>query len=152
MVEAIREGYKALLENDNSEAAVETAINIMENSPAFNAGTGSVLTATGEVEMDACIINGTDLTAGAVGAVRHVKNPISLAKLVKDKSGYVFLVGYEAEMFALNNGVGLVPTSDLIANWNETLRQEFSEKYEKIKVNCLLNLGAQNLMLELLAQ
>jgi beta-aspartyl-peptidase (threonine type) len=67
-------------------------------------------------------------STGAVGAVRHIKNPISLAKLVKDGSEHVLIVGHEAELFALNHGVRLVPTSDLIARWNDTyhVAEDFS--------------------------
>ncbi|XP_021955564.1 isoaspartyl peptidase/L-asparaginase isoform X2 [Folsomia candida] len=118
MLAAIRAGYAALQTEDDAQLAVIEAIKVMEDSPAFNAGTGSVRSASGEVEMDAIIINGTDLGTGAVGAVRHIKNPITLARLVKDTSEHVFLVGYQAELFALNsNQMNLVPTSSLIANW-----------------------------------
>ncbi|ODM89428.1 Isoaspartyl peptidase/L-asparaginase [Orchesella cincta] len=116
MVDSIRAGFQVLLDSDNPMDAVEAAIHVMENSPAFNAGYGSVLTENGEIEMDAIVINGTDLSAGAVGAMKHVLHPISVARLVMNSTQHVFLVGEFAEKFAESQGVPLVPTSDLIAN------------------------------------
>ncbi|ODM91089.1 Isoaspartyl peptidase/L-asparaginase [Orchesella cincta] len=75
--EALRAGYDVLKATNNSVDAVEAAIKVMELDEAFNAGYGSVLTSTGEVEMDAILIRGSDLKAGAVGAMR--KNPIRLS-------------------------------------------------------------------------
>ncbi|CAL8139216.1 unnamed protein product [Orchesella dallaii] len=116
MVASIRAGFQVLLDTDNPMDAVEAAIHVLESSPAFNAGYGSVLTENGEIEMDAIVINGTDLTAGAVGAMKHVLHPISVARFVMNSTEHVFLVGEFAEKFAESRGIPLVPTSELIAN------------------------------------
>jgi beta-aspartyl-peptidase (threonine type) len=83
----------------------------MEDSPLFNAGKGAVFTADGKNELDAYIMYGRDRRAGAVAALRHVKNPIDLARLVMEKSPHVLLVGEGAEAFATEQGVQLVPES-----------------------------------------
>lgn len=130
MLESIRVGFKVLLDTDNPMDAVEAAINAMENLAAFNAGYGSVLTDTGEIEMDAIIVNGTDVSAGAVGAMKHVRHPISVARFVMNSTKHVLLVGEFAEKFAATCGFELVPTSDLIANG--TLSSSSTPKKRKI--------------------
>src|SRR5262249_20577798 len=89
--------------------AVTAAIRIMEDDPQFNAGRGAVLNHQGMAELDASIMDGQGPHAGAIAAVRHVKNPIDLARLVMDKSPHVLLVGDGAEEFALEHGLTLVP-------------------------------------------
>ncbi len=106
--EAIDAGYKILEEGGSSLDAVEAAINVMEDSPLFNSARGAVLTAEGTVELDASIMNGKDLNAGAVAGVKHIKNPISLARLVMNKSPHVMLAGKGAEVFAKEQGVEFV--------------------------------------------
>ena len=83
----------------------------MEDDPQFNAGRGAVLNHEGDAELDAAIMDGNGPRAGAVAGVRHVKNPIELARLVMDKSPHVLLVADGAEEFALEQGVVLVPRS-----------------------------------------
>jgi beta-aspartyl-peptidase (threonine type) len=80
--------------------AVETAVSVMENDAVFNAGKGSSLTAAGTVEMDAAIMDGSDLSAGAVAMIRRVKNPIRLARLVMEETDHVLLAGEKAEELA----------------------------------------------------
>jgi beta-aspartyl-peptidase (threonine type) len=92
-------------------SAVEAAIRVMEDSPLFNAGKGASYNIAGFNELDACIMNGATLEAGGVGVVRHVRNPISLARLVMEKSEHVLMVGEGAEAFALEQGMTLVPPS-----------------------------------------
>jgi beta-aspartyl-peptidase (threonine type) len=93
-------GY-AILENGGSALdAVETAVKFLEDSPLFNAGKGSVFTAEGTHEMDAAIMDGNTLEAGAVSLVTGIKNPISLARDVMEKSYHVFLAGEGAMQFA----------------------------------------------------
>jgi len=87
----------------------------MELDPAFNAGYGSVLTSKGEVEQDALIIKGSDLSAGAVGEIKHSLHPISLARIVMEKTPHTFLVGAGAEEIALQHGMTLVSNESLIA-------------------------------------
>ena len=77
--------------------AVEAAVSVMEDDPIFNAGTGSALTCIGTVEMDAAIMDGRDLSAGAVALVRNIKNPIHLARVVMEKTDHVLLAGMTAE-------------------------------------------------------
>ncbi len=80
--------------------AVIAVITVLEDSPLFNAGKGAVLTNAGTVELDAAIMDGSALRAGAVAGVKHVKNPITLARLVMEKSPHVMLAGDGAEAFA----------------------------------------------------
>ena len=83
--EALMAGYKALQEGKPGLDAVEIAIRIMEDSPLFNAGKGAVFTADGKNELDASIMNGKTLAAGAVAGLSHVKNPITLARAVMER-------------------------------------------------------------------
>ncbi|PYO08999.1 MAG: beta-aspartyl-peptidase [Gemmatimonadetes bacterium] len=106
---ALRTGYEILQRGGSSLDAVEAAIRIMEDCPLFNAGKGAVFTANGVNELDASIMDGKTLGAGAVAAVEHVKNPISLARMVMEKSPHVMMVGSGAEEFAKTQGVKLVP-------------------------------------------
>lgn len=107
--EAIDAGYKVLNDGGDSVTAVTTAINILEDSPLFNAGKGAVYTFDGGHELDASLMDGNTMNAGAVSGVKHIKNPIDLAKAVMDKSVHVMLSGQGAEEFALNQGFTLVP-------------------------------------------
>jgi beta-aspartyl-peptidase (threonine type) len=100
---------QAILEADGSALdAVEQAVAVMEDNPLFNAGRGAVLTMDGTVELDASIMDGEQLRAGAVAAVRHVRNPIRLARRVLEDTPHVFLVGDGADRFAEQAGVALV--------------------------------------------
>lgn len=102
--ESIQAGYRALLDGAPSTAAVTAAINVMENSPLFNAGKGAVFNAAGKNEMDASIMEGAGLNAGAVASVSHIKNPIDLALKVMTDSEHVMLMGEGAEEFARQQG------------------------------------------------
>lgn len=106
---ALRTGYQILARGGTSLDAVEATIRVMEDSPLFNAGRGAVFTAEGTNELDASIMDGRTLNAGSVAALQHVKNPISLARLVMEKSPHVMMVGAGAEEFAKSQGVKLVP-------------------------------------------
>ncbi|SRX52887.1 isoaspartyl peptidase/L-asparaginase family protein [Aequorivita sp. CIP111184] len=98
--EALEKGY-AILENDGSAMdAIETAVNYLEDSPLFNAGKGSVFTNDGTHEMDAAIMDGKNLKAGAVSLITGISNPITLARDVMEKSDHVFLAGDGAMRFA----------------------------------------------------
>lgn len=98
--DAINAGEIILKAGGSSLDAVELAIKSLENNLLFNAGKGAVFTNTGKNEMDASIMNGKDLTAGAVAGVTNIKNPISLARAVMEKSEHVFLAGLGALEFA----------------------------------------------------
>lgn len=97
---ALDSGVELLEKGSSALDAVESVVEMLENSPLFNAGKGSVFTADGLHEMDASIMDGSDLKAGAVAMVRGVKNPIKLARAVMDYSDHVFLAGEGAEDFA----------------------------------------------------
>lgn len=105
LTEAIQQGSAILEKGGSSLAAVEAAVISLENFPLFNAGKGAVFTNKGCHEMDASIMCGLNLNAGAVSGISNVKNPIALARLVMEKSGHVYLSGKEAEYFARNQGL-----------------------------------------------
>ena len=98
--EAIDAGNKILISGGSSVDAVVAAVMALENFPLFNAGKGAVFTNKGTHEMDASIMDGKTLEAGAVSGISNVQNPVALARVIKDKSGHVFLCGSEAETFA----------------------------------------------------
>ncbi len=106
--EALLAGYKKLQEGKSGLDAVQTAINLMEDSPLFNAGKGAVFNAEGKNELDAAIMDGKTLKAGAVAALHHVKNPINLARAVMENSPHVMMVGDGAEQFAKQQKIELV--------------------------------------------
>ncbi len=105
---AVVAGYKALQEGKTSLDAVEIAIRILEDSPLFNAGKGAVFTNDGKNELDASIMDGKTLGAGAVAGLRQIKNPISLARAVMEKSEHVMMIGEGAEKFARTQKIDLV--------------------------------------------
>ncbi len=105
--DALDSGYAVLANNGTAVDAVEQAVKSLENNVLFNAGRGSVFTKKGEHEMDASIMDGSNLMAGAVAGVRNVVNPIELANAVMLKSDHVFLSGNGAVDFALQQGVAL---------------------------------------------
>lgn len=98
---ALETGLNILQKGGNSLDAVESAVVELENFPLFNAGRGAVFTHDGKNEMDACLMNGKTLRAGAVAFVRQVKNPVKLARLVMEKTPHVLLAGEGANEFAL---------------------------------------------------
>jgi beta-aspartyl-peptidase (threonine type) len=115
---------QGLLENGGSALdAVEAAVTVLEDNPLFNAGRGAVLCDDGSVELDAAIMNGSDLRAGAVAGIRHIKNPIQLARRLLEKSPHVFLVSDGAEAFADANGFQRVSNDYFITSYrSEQLR------------------------------
>jgi beta-aspartyl-peptidase (threonine type) len=111
-LEAALDGGFAVLERGGSALdAVTAAVRLLEDHPSFNAGHGAALTRERAAELDAAIMDGRQLRAGAVASVRHVKNPIELARRVMEKSRHVLLVGAGAEEFALEEGLTLVPNN-----------------------------------------
>ena len=107
--DAMKAGYDVLEKNGDALDAVKAAVIELENNSLFNAGKGSVFTNTGTHEMDASIMDGKDLSAGAVAAIRNVRNPIELAYTVMKKSEHVLLIGNGAEEFAKQNGIAFEP-------------------------------------------
>ena len=108
LARALEAGYEALLAG-NALDAVTAAVAAMEDDPHFNAGRGSCYNAEGEIEMDASIMDGATLRAGAVAAVRLIRNPVLAARAVMDRTRHVLLVGASAERFARKHGVKLEP-------------------------------------------
>ena len=106
--EAIRTGHEILANGGTAIEAVQRTINIMENSPLFNAGKGAVFTNEGKNELDASIMEGKTLNAGAVSGVTTVKNPINLAWEVMENSEHVMLSGKGAEQFAKERNLEIV--------------------------------------------
>jgi len=108
MNDALTAGYKVLADGGTSLDAVQAAIVILEDSPLFNAGKGAVFTHDGTNELDASIMDGGTMRAGAVAGLKHIKNPIRLARLVMEKSPHVMMAGDGAEAFAKQQGVEFV--------------------------------------------
>ncbi len=111
LAEALDASYAVLDSGGSSLDAVATAVRLLEDNPLFNAGRGAVLTHDGSVELDASIMDGRHRRAGAVAGLRHVRNPIDLARRVMEASPHVMLYGAGAEEFAIEQGVTLVPNS-----------------------------------------
>jgi beta-aspartyl-peptidase (threonine type) len=107
--EAVTAGYQILQTGGSSLDAVSRAITLLEDSPHFNAGKGAVFNAEGKNELDASIMNGADLSAGAVAAVHNIRNPILLARQVMVDSPHVMLMGEGAEIFARNHDIQFEP-------------------------------------------
>ncbi|TDE01780.1 isoaspartyl peptidase/L-asparaginase family protein [Flavobacterium hiemivividum] len=129
--EAVKVGHEILRNGGSSLDAVEKTINIMENSPLFNAGKGAVFTNEGKNELDASIMDGKTLKAGAIAGVTTVKNPINLARAVMEKSEHVMLVREGAEFFAKENGLELVNPAYF---YTENRYQSLLKAQEKDKI------------------
>lgn len=108
---ALDAGYALLEDGGSALDAVTEAVRILEDDPQFNAGRGAVLTHEGAAELDASIMDGLGPRAGAVAGLRHVKNPIGLARRVMDNSPHVMLIGEGAEEFARTQGLEFVPNT-----------------------------------------
>lgn len=109
--QALQTGYAILQQGGSSLDAVEATVRVMEDSPLFNAGKGAVFTNEGRNEMDASIMSGRRLEAGAVAGVTVIKNPISAARAVMEKSQHVMMAGRGAEKFAREAGLEIVDPS-----------------------------------------
>jgi len=138
---SVQAGYQALLDDAPSTEAVTRAINVMENSPLFNAGFGAVFNAAGKNEMDASIMEGAGLNAGSVAAVSHIKNPINLASKVMTDSEHVMLMGEGAEEFARQQGFEMMDPAYFHTDFRwqqlqrikakETAQEEFTPEDQK---------------------
>jgi len=111
---AAEAGWRVLAAGGTALDAVEAAVRLLEDDPTFNAGTGACLTAGGHVELDAAIMDGATLACGAVAAVRDVRNPVTLARRVMERSGHVLLVADGASAFARAVGVPAVDGASLV--------------------------------------
>nr|WP_193987534.1 isoaspartyl peptidase/L-asparaginase [Lelliottia steviae] len=132
--EAVETGYTVLEKGGESLDAITAAINVLENSPFFNAGRGAVYTYDGAHELDASIMDGRNRQAGAVAGIKHIENPINLARLVMEKSVHVMLSGQGAEDFAKTQGVPLVENNlfDTESRYEALLKAK--EKLDKQQV------------------
>ena len=124
VLSALKAGWEILKDGGTAVDAVERSIIVMENDDTFNAGHGSVLDAAGEIELDASIMEGGTLRAGAVAALQNVANPISAARAIMEESDSVLLVGLGAMRFAKEHGIATCGQDALItgreiARWRE---------------------------------
>jgi beta-aspartyl-peptidase (threonine type) len=123
---AAREGLALLLAGGSALDAVELAVRLLEDDPDYNAGIGAVLTEAGDVELDAAIMDGGTLRCGGVAAVKDVRNPVTLARQVMERSAHVLLAGDGASRFARAAGIpaidnGLLVTARQRARWEAAL-------------------------------
>jgi beta-aspartyl-peptidase (threonine type) len=133
---ALHTGKKILEQGGTALDAVEMTIRAMEDNPLFNAGKGAVFTHEGKNELDASIMDGSDLGAGAVAAVTDIKNPISAARMVMTRSPHVLLTGAGASQFAKEQGLEIVPPSYFYTQrrWNDL--QEILKREKNGTVGC----------------
>jgi beta-aspartyl-peptidase (threonine type) len=128
LTEALKAGKAKLDNGGTSLDAVEAAIRVMEDSPFLNAGRGSVFTHDGRNELDASIMEGSQKKAGAIAGVQVIKNPISAARAVMEKSKHVMFIGRNAETFAAQHGLELVDPSYF---WTEKRWKDIQEIWKK---------------------
>lgn len=133
--EAIDVGHQILAEGGTALEAVQRTINVMENSPLFNSGKGAVLNADGIAELDASIMDGKTLNAGAISGVQHIKNPINLAYEVMDKSNHVMLSAMGAEDFAEQHGLEFVENSYFITKRRQRALEASKAKEQGLSAN-----------------
>jgi beta-aspartyl-peptidase (threonine type) len=134
--EALTIGKDILENGGKSLDAVEQVVKYLENDPLFNAGKGAVYTSAGTHELDASIMDGSNLSTGAVTLITNVKNPISLARVVMEKTPHVLLGGKGAENFAEEMGLEIVPNDYFDS---ENRRKQLQKEQEKVKgtVGCV---------------
>ena len=142
--ECLREAATFLEDGGSALDCVEMVVRRLEDDPSFNAGRGAVFNSRGEHELDASIMDGRDLSCGAVAGVKTVKNPVALARLVMSQTRHVLLAGDGAEEFARENGVERVENSYFStparrADW------ERKQRYSKGTVGCVVRDVAGNL-------
>ncbi|XP_053565047.1 isoaspartyl peptidase/L-asparaginase [Bombina bombina] len=135
--DAAKCGFAILANGGSSMQAVEAAVRMMEDNNVFDAGHGAVLNADGDVELDAIIMDGKNLSAGAVSCIKNISNPITFARAVLEKTPHCMLTGAGANAFAEKLGINRVPTNELVTE--HALREW--EQYQKYKqsVTCLFN-------------
>jgi len=141
LTNALQIGKDVLANGGTGLDAVEKVLNYFETDPKFNAGIGSVYTLEGKHEMDASIMDGRDLSCGAVAGVKHIAHPISLARLVMEKTPHVLLAYDGAEKFAESMGIKLVPDSYFDTPERYRQLQEYKKRHEEGKhgtVGCVV--------------
>ena len=130
LTQSLQTGYQVLVQGGTSTDAVAAAIVIMEDSPVFNAGKGAVFSHEGHNELDASIMDGASLNAGAVAAVTTIRNPILAAQAVMTNSPHVMLIGTGAEHFAAEQGLEIVEPSYFFVQhrWNQLQKAKENEQ------------------------
>src|ERR1039457_6894284 len=125
ITQATEAGAKVLEKGGSALDAIEAAIQILEDDPLFNAGRGAVFTAEGKNELDAAIMDGSNLKAGAVAGVTRTRHPISLARAVMEKSPHVMLIGAGADAFSVQVGLEQVDPSFFFteSRWQSLVNQ-----------------------------
>jgi beta-aspartyl-peptidase (threonine type) len=136
LLTAINTGKKILAEGGSALDAVEQTIKTMEDNPLFNAGKGAVFTHEGRNELDAAIMDGSNLAAGAVAGVTDIKNPITAARRVMTNSPHVMLSGSGASQFAKEQGLEIVPPSYFYTEKRFNELQELLKKEKNGTVGC----------------
>jgi L-asparaginase / beta-aspartyl-peptidase len=129
---AMAAGDEILKRGGSSLDATEAAVRVLEDDPHFNAGKGAVFTSAGTNELDAAVMDGKTFKAGAVAAIKRIKNPVSLARLVMEKSGHVMMDSEGAEAFAKENGVELLPDQKYFytqERWDALQKIKTAEKH-----------------------
>ncbi len=141
---ALDAGYDVLESGGASLDAVTAAVRILEDSPLFNAGRGAVFSHEGINELDASIMDGRTLEAGAVAGVTHIRNPIDLARLVMERSQHVLLAGDGAEEFALEQGMDLVPQNYFFTDrrWQQLEKARSGDRYSAAEIGYYGTVGA----------
>jgi isoaspartyl peptidase/L-asparaginase-like protein (Ntn-hydrolase superfamily) len=124
---SLRAGHAVLRTGGSSLDAVAAAVRVLEDNPLFNAGRGAALNHEGEAELDAAVMDGATLHAGAVAGVRRVRNPVDAARAVMEKTSHVLIAGNGADAFAASVGLPLVPNDYFIT---EPRRQQLRETLE----------------------
>ena len=126
---ATQAGYNILEQGGRSVDAVRAAINILEDSPLFNAGKGAVFNAAGQNELDASVMDGATLNAGAVAAIHRIRNPIDLAIEVMEHSRHVMMIGEGAEVFARERGIEWIDPSYFRTErrWQQLLKAQLQQ-------------------------
>lgn len=128
LIAILETGRKMIANGSSSLDVVEKCVSMLEDNPLYNAGCGSVLNNKGEVEMDASIMNGQNLAAGAVAAIKGIKNPVRLARMILDNGRHVMLIADGAMEFACKNGVVAMPekyflTEERRLQWEKAVKE-----------------------------
>jgi len=133
--QALQTGYTLLREGRSALDAVEATVRVLEDNPLFNAGKGAVFTHEGRNELDAAIMDGSNLKAGAVASVTTVRNPISAARAVMEKTEHVMLIGPGAERFAQQQGLELVDPTYFYTDrsWRALLRARAADSVKTLE-------------------
>lgn len=128
--QSLRAGYQVIRQGGSAVDAVEASARYLEDCPLFNAGRGAVLNSAGQIELDAAIMDGKTLAAGAVASVRTIKNPITAARAVMEKTSHVMLVAEGAEKFAAEAGLEIVDPSYFLTQHRLDQLKAFQAKLE----------------------